>query len=138
MSDFDFVHEIRREALYGIARLALAPFDEGAEEERFRKRFDPMRHQILLLEDRPVGFVELEPDGDATRIRALAISRHARGKGIGTELINSLRTSNALLVLRVLKLNTRAKSFYEKNGFQIVGEVEKHWWEMHDKSFREI
>jgi GNAT superfamily N-acetyltransferase len=83
---------------------------------------------IVELDDRIVGFAayELNYQDIKTRIHKLYVLPELHGKGIGLKLIeyiSELTTSNShnILNLNVNRFN-KAVGFYNKIGFQIVGE----------------
>lgn len=52
-------------------------------------------------------------------IAGIFINKSERGKGIGTELINTAKKFNNRLCLSVYEQNTAAIKFYKKSGFRI-------------------
>jgi GNAT superfamily N-acetyltransferase len=56
-------------------------------------------------------------------LHSLYVDAPARGRGVGLALLNQVRdAAGGPLSLRVQKRNVRAIAFYEREGFQIVGE----------------
>ena len=55
-------------------------------------------------------------------IAALFVSPASQGKGIGSKLMNFIKSQYSELDLRVYKSNTASLSFYEKHSFVICGE----------------
>jgi len=67
-------------------------------------------------------------DNETMYIDPIVVSSEARGKGIGTKLMNATFELTKQLNLKCLSLdvvdtNPQAKSLYEKLGFQVVKEV---------------
>ena len=58
-------------------------------------------------------------------IEAIAVTEFARGKGIGTKLIDSIikfanNKGYICITLQVIDTNPRAKELYEKVGFSVI------------------
>lgn len=70
------------------------------------------RHQGEVL-----GFVGVQNNG---YIAGLFVKEAYQSKGIGKALLNECKKAYNLLTLDVFCQNTRAISFYEKNGFVIT------------------
>lgn len=64
------------------------------------------------------------------RVRTLIVDETVRSREIGTSVMRCVLSEHDDVVLRVLKVNTRAKRFYQRLGFQTVGESDEHWWEL--------
>ncbi len=87
-------------------------------------------HQFLIaeLEEEPVAFASyssVNADG-LFKIHKLYVLPELHGKGIGAALLDFIAEEIVALGGMVLRLNmnrnNKAKTFYEKNGFKIVGE----------------
>ena len=100
--------------------------------EALSAQMGPMSHGFAMaeLDGEPVGFVSFAADfssGAATKIHKLYVLPEAQGRQIGYELVCFVQRYAAQVVpdqkaitLNVNKYN-RARSFYERLGFQIVG-----------------
>lgn len=111
--------EYMLDMMYSAAALAE---QMGSKSQRFA---------VAELDGLPVGFVSFEYDcvGDGvTKIHKLYVLPDAQGKRIGYDLVSYVQNRATAVVprqhaitLNVNKFN-RAKSFYERVGFKIVGE----------------
>lgn len=83
---------------------------------------------LALLEDEPVGFVQLYPVFSSVQMKKswvlndLFVAEHARNHGIGEALLQQAKqfgreTGAAYLVLQTASDNYNAQSVYEKNGW---------------------
>lgn len=78
-----------------------------------------------LVDDRGnwVGFIRVTDDGTALTLRDLAIEPDQQGHGFGSEAVALVGARAARagqdVVLRVLRVNPRARSLYERLGFEI-------------------
>lgn len=76
----------------------------------------------------PLGFLLLHPTGccGVPYIAAIATSQEARGRGIGTLLLNAAERWNPNvrhIFLCVSSFNARARQLYERRGYRPVGEL---------------
>lgn len=97
-------------------------------------QIEGLRHHFLLIQDDSigneyVGFVsyELNYDNQAkTKIHKLYVVPHYQGKGLGKALIKEIisranQAKNRSILLNMNRYN-KSLSFYERMGFNIVGE----------------
>lgn len=68
--------------------------------------------------DKIVGFIGL----NGTHIEGIFVDPGYQSHGYGKELLNSIKTMSNTLTLNVYDKNTRAKSFYIREGFEIIEE----------------
>lgn len=69
--------------------------------------------------------IEHRPAEDELYIDSVAVSPQARGRGLGTLLLEfaaqtAVNRGCRVLSLQVMSQNTRAKQLYERNGFEVV------------------
>lgn len=87
-------------------------------------------HQIVVLDDNPVGRILVFRESDANRLVDIALLGQFRGHGIGTQLLRDLidRSSqeNRAVRLQVLKSN-RARHLYERLGFVEMGQDDLYY-----------
>jgi len=82
--------------------------------------------KVLVFEENEVlGFAALYGD----QLRAMFVRRNARGRGVGQALLNCARPRNEKMLLNVAKSNVKAREFYERNGFIVVGETARMYGE---------
>jgi putative acetyltransferase len=65
-----------------------------------------------------VGFISLLEN----MVGGLFVSPKSQGKGYGTQLIEYTRSIKGSLLVEVYKENFKARKFYEKCGFVLMGE----------------
>jgi GNAT superfamily N-acetyltransferase len=113
----------RGERLIGIATLMREPIPSGADG-----RADPDASEIQEARDRSGTTHDLPTqqmrDYPAVRLRGMAVSPDARGKGVGAALLHACfdyaRRSGAHLLW--CNARTPAKRFYERHGLAAVGD----------------
>jgi len=89
---------------------------------------------LMLLEDSsPVGFVAAVVSGPkVARVLMLAVEPERRRRSVGTMLMDEL-FKNCLVkgvdtvILEVRKSNAQARTFYERLGFSVFGEIKNFY-----------
>jgi len=87
-------------------------------------------HSFLVaeLDEEPVGFASFSPAGMAGvyKLHKLYVRGDIQGKGLGKALVNAVLEEIRPLDAAALHLNVnrhnKARSFYEKFGFSVIGE----------------
>ena len=84
--------------------------------------FDKGFASVALADDEPIGFVCVGSEG---YVYALFVADDARGKGIGTALLDGAkRYSRQGLSLSVFQANEAAQRFYVREGFREVSRTD--------------
>ena len=89
-----------------------------------------LSHQFLIaeLDEEPVGFASYSSlaDPGVFKLQKLYVLPELHGKGLGKALLDFVTESVLSLGATTLRLNmnrhNKAKEFYERNGFRVVGE----------------
>jgi len=116
----------------------LQKFLEGNSPEKWAANLSDPEIAIRVAEDSDeiLGFVELAPkklpydtQAPALELRRLYLKHSAHGRGIADELMRwALREAAARgaqeLILSVFVDNHRARRFYERYGFEVVGKYD--------------
>ena len=87
-------------------------------------------HQFLIaeLDEEPVGFASYSPltESGIFKLHKLYVMPKLHGKGLGKALLDFVTDAVLSLGATTLRVNmnrhNKAKTFYERNGFKIVGE----------------
>jgi len=78
----------------------------------------------------PIGFAAIDPwfkyDKNGIELDIITVKKEFQKKGIGTKLIEAVenyakRINKKIIYLMVNSLNTRARMFYAKLGFEVAG-----------------
>ena len=151
-SDEGFLRE-----LYSTTRddLSVLGLDEGplrqileiqyeGQKVTYAAQYPNASHDIVLLDDEPVGRLIVDRRADAMHGVDLALFPRARGQGVGTTVIRRLldecRERNVPFVFHVLKSN-RAQTLYERLGCVVVGDNLTHFymeWRAEDSYERNV
>ena len=74
-----------------------------------------------------VGLLRVSESESAVFIDQVEIVPDYQGQGIGTSLINNLLALGRPVELGVLKVNDDAGRLYERLGFRVISDNEKHY-----------
>jgi ribosomal protein S18 acetylase RimI-like enzyme len=84
-----------------------------------------------LVDGKRVGLLAVEERPTELFLANIEIVPPWRGKGLGTAILRSLiargRERRLPITLQVLKVNCRAVTLYEREGFKHVGETSTHY-----------
>ena len=123
-----------RDRLYRIRRAAMRPYveqiegwDEEFQERRFRESFDHTKTQVVVKDGHAIGLLGVSECEWATFIDQIEIVPEYQGRGIGTALINNVLARGCPVELDVLKVNVDARRLYERLGFRVTAETERHY-----------
>ena len=89
-------------------------------------------HQIVLVEEDSAGLIAIESEPGYLWLVKLYLRSEYRGKGIGTELLLGVLAQaqkvGKRVRLRVLRVNTKAQTFYLRHGFKVVEETQERFF----------
>jgi ribosomal protein S18 acetylase RimI-like enzyme len=118
----------------GLSEAQLAPLlrmQFEAQRRSYDNSYPASGHQIILLDERPVGRIWVAHGADAVTLVDIALLPATRGAGLGTRLINDLiaEAARAGLPVRltVLKSNGAAQRLYERLGFVVTADLGVYW-----------
>ena len=98
-------------------------WDEAYQRRRFREHFDPAESQIVVVDGRDVGVLQVEDRGEDVSIDLIEIAPSHQGQGLGTRIIKDVlavaHAEKRPVSLHVLKTNPRARRLYERLGFAV-------------------
>lgn len=97
-------------------------------KSNFIETFGYFNGYYKYLKNKLTSFFESTPKEDETVIEMISVSSEFRSKGIGSFLINQIFTiekkkKKYKILLEVVNTNPRAKSLYEKLGFQVKKKI---------------
>lgn len=105
-------------------------WDDAEQTTFFENRFQPERWQIIQAGGKDIGVLIVEDEGEEIYLAEIEILPEWQGRGIGSSVVRSLMkraiASGKPLTLRVLHVNERALSLYERLGFRPFKEIETH------------
>ena len=128
--DADFAYDLHRAAMRRYVEQTYGPWDEEWQRDYFDQHFHPDGCRIVTCDGQDVGLVCTVERGDEVVLNTLEVLPGHQRKGIGTFVLQSVQQEafarGKALTLQVLKINP-ARRLYERLGFVVVGETEKHF-----------
>ena len=112
----------------------------GRTLEGSRRLFEDPSREVLLaqLDDAPVGFAVFTLIGPFSGyIQSLAVDPTARGTGIGSALMRRAEDRifevSPNVFVCVSSFNDRARAFYERAGYELIGELRDYFVRGHSE-----
>jgi ribosomal protein S18 acetylase RimI-like enzyme len=105
-------------------------WNEEEQRRHHARRFGAQDFRVISVAGTDVGIVAVTMMPDAMRVNQLFLLPEHQGHGIGGRCMRLLMEEGHRLGLpvrlRVMKVNPRARAFYERLGFGRTGETETH------------
>ena len=100
------------------------------QKEWFARNFLPEKAQVLVVDGRDAGRLEVIRNSGEMTLATIEISPECQSRGIGAAVVRALQTeaksASLPLRLQVLKTNPRARQLYQRLEFRTVGETATH------------
>lgn len=130
IDESDFAFAVKEAAFRPYIEQSLA-WDDEAQRRQHQRRFARNDYRIIAVDGRAVGVMSLACDDHCVRVNQLFVLPEHQGQGVGArcmELIVAAAGDLDLPVrLRVMKVNPRAKAFYERLDFTVTGGTGTHY-----------
>ena len=127
--DIDILFQIHKDAYLEIVD-KIWGWDDEMQSKMFRNSIVLENVQVIMVGDRPVGYVSVDHREDLVFIQSIAIISEYRSKGIGgrviQDIIASANTSGIPVHLQVMKIN-EARELYKRMGFRLYEDTETHY-----------
>ena len=120
-NDFEVSYNIKKDALQSYIDKTWG-WNEEFQKKYHEKHFDTKNLQIVEVQNKPVGCLEILDNKDHLLISGLYIMQKYQSKKIGSSIINNIikdsNTKRKTIKLQVLKANERAMQLYKSLGFE--------------------
>ncbi len=120
-NDFEAAYNIKKDALQSYVDKTWG-WNEEFQRKYHEKHFDTKNLQIIEVQKKPVGSLEILDKDDHLLISGLYIIQKFQSKNIGSTIIrNIIKDTNSekkTIKLNVLRANERAMQLYESLGFE--------------------
>jgi len=128
--DIKLSFEIRKNAMYEYI-VESKGWDEEKEMQDHINDFNTEVMQIIEVDNKPVGVIECVIENGNISIHGLYISKEFQNYKIGSQVMHNIfksaKTGIRDILLQVLKVNAKAKAFYERLGFKVSSETEYYF-----------
>jgi GNAT superfamily N-acetyltransferase len=132
-ADFEFMRRVGHEGLRPYIE-AVTGWDEAYHTERFREKFAPGRQQVIQVDGRDAGYLDVVENGEAFTVEGIYLDAPFRNRGLGTAILRDVldRAGRAgkPVRLRVL-LRNPARRLYERLGFRVTATTETQFMMEH-------
>ncbi len=127
--DSDYAFAMRK-AAFRVYVDRSGGWDEQAERRRHERSFAVHDYRVICLRGEARGIVSLDLSGDRFKINQIFLAPAQQRQGIGGRcmalLIAEARRLDLPVLLRVMKVNPRARALYERLDFQVTDETDTH------------
>jgi ribosomal protein S18 acetylase RimI-like enzyme len=127
--DSELVDCVRRAAFRGYVE-TVEGWDEAEQRRLHDRRFAAQDFRVVSVAGADVGIVAMVVAPDCVKLNQLLVLPEHQGREIGRHCMRVVMDEARGLGLpvrrRVMKVNPRARAFYERLGFQRTGETETH------------
>lgn len=127
--DSEFAYQVKRAAFRQYVERN-CEWDDDEQLRLHKKRFSAGGFRIISVDAVDVGFVSVVTAPDHLKVNQLFILPQHHGGGIGRQcmllVMQEARELNLPVRLKVMKVNPRARQFYERLAFVCVGETDTH------------
>ena len=128
-ADRPFLSELARATMRESVVAAFGAWDERSQRRYFSP--DIAHIAVVVVDGNDVGMVEGRAENGWWQLANLRLAPRVQGRGLGTAIVRFVAAAahrrDHALVLRVLKVNARAREFYERLGLRVSGELPWHW-----------
>ena len=122
-TDSEFVFATKKKAFREYVEQVWG-WDESYQRELHNARFASHDFRIIGFRGTDVGFFATASTSEAVKLYQLFILPEYQGRGIGsacmTRIVNNANLEQKPVMLRVLKIDTRAIAFYKRLGFVVA------------------
>ncbi|WP_148705241.1 GNAT family N-acetyltransferase [Methanosarcina siciliae] len=129
--DYDFIYDLKKTTMKDYVIKTWGSWDEDVQRLFFSRELKAIEHQIIVVKDKNVGTFAFSRNETSIIIDEILILPEYQSKGIGTlifsDIIVDAQKAKKEVTLRVLKVNYIAQKFYNKHGFEKVGDTETHF-----------
>jgi GNAT superfamily N-acetyltransferase len=128
-TDSEFAYSTKKSA-FRVYVEQVWGWDEDEQRRLHADRYAGQDFRIIAVDGTDVGVVATATTPDCVKLNQLYLLPEHQGKGIGRRFMSLLmaeaRSRGLPIRLAVLKVNPRARSFYERLGFVRSGETATH------------
>jgi len=106
-------------------------WDKEWQEKDFGEHFEPESITVVQEHGQLVAYSQVENREDQLYIRMMVVHPKHQGNGIGNKLLEAViqtgKQNAKNIGLEVFKINPKAKGFYARHGFRVIGETQSSY-----------
>jgi len=129
--DYDFIYNLNKTNMEDYVIETWGNWNEDFQRDFFSRYLQTLEFQIIVIKDKDVGIVAFSRNKISINIDEIQLLPEYQNRGIGTlilsDIIASAQKAKIEITLRVLKVNYIAQKFYDKLGFEKIGDTETHF-----------
>ena len=129
-ADKEEVRRVNDRCYYEVVVAQFGSWDDDLQREFFEKKWHPSRYQKIICDSQFAGIVAVATHHDHIFLSEIQVDPDFQGQGLGTavvtDLIKEAMQKGIPIRLQVL-LKNRAKSMYDRLGFNVTGETATHY-----------
>ncbi len=127
--DSEFAYQTKKAAFRKYVEKVWG-WDEDEQRQLHERRFASQDFQVIQVSDINVGILAVVRQPDCVKVNQIFIVPEYQSRGIGAacimRIIEDAAVSKLPVQLQVLKVNSRAVTFYQRLGFRSIGESDTH------------
>ena len=128
--DKEFAYQVKKAAFREYVERAWG-WEEDEQRKLHDQRFRAQDFRIIDLHGTDVGIMSVAIEPDCVFVNQLYILPEHQGQGVGGSCMSMVIEVGSKLTLpvrlRVLTVNPRAVSFYQRLGFAVTGDTDTHF-----------
>jgi GNAT superfamily N-acetyltransferase len=130
IDDSDFAFEMKTAAFRPYIEQSLG-WNEVAQRQQHRRNFAIHDYRVIALDGMAQGIISLAVEREYVKVNQIFLAPKFQGDGLGARcmalIIAEAEVLGLPVRLRVMKVNPRAKVFYERLNFTVVSEINTHF-----------
>lgn len=127
--DYDFLFTLHEATMREYIERVWG-WDDKEQARILRSRLHPEGWHIIQSQNQDIGLLVVDEEAGSIRLAEIELMPTWQGRGIGSSIVRWLIEESAAagkpLTLRVLHVNERAQTLYERLGFRPFKEIETH------------
>jgi ribosomal protein S18 acetylase RimI-like enzyme len=128
-SDSEFAYQTKKAAFRQYIEQVWG-WDEAEQRQLHERRFSSQGFSVIQLSGVDVGIIAIDREPDCLKLNQIFILPEYQGRGIGTactmQVFEDATASQLPVRLQVLKVNSRAITFFQRMGFKSIAESYNH------------
>lgn len=130
VDDSDFAFDMKVAAFRPYVEQSLG-WNEVAQRQQHRHNFARNDYRVITVKSTACGIMSLVVERSCLKVNQIFLAPEYQGGGLGARcmalIVAEAKSLGLPVRLRVMKVNPRAKAFYERLNFTVASETETHF-----------